>query len=109
MADKRMPADTARQMIESEKRKVQKQAVNMDTREEYRGFRLPPNMSAEETERYKAAIDERENFRSKAARQLPRKAEDLKDDIKGIGRSVADKLDAPVDLAKSVLEAGGKE
>tara|TARA_R110002020_G_scaffold164181_3_gene350660 strand:- start:151 stop:750 length:600 start_codon:yes stop_codon:yes gene_type:complete len=27
MADKRMPADTARQMIESEKRKLQKQAV----------------------------------------------------------------------------------
>lgn len=99
MADKRMPADAARQMIESEKRKVQKQAVNMDTREEYRGFRLPPNMSAEEAERYKAAIDERENFRSKAARQLPQQAEDyVIEPIKDVGRSAAD-------AGKSVLEA----
>ncbi len=99
MADKRMPADAARQMLESEKRKVQKQAVNMGTREEYRGFRLPPNMSAEETERYKAAIDERENFGSKAARQLPQQAEDyVIEPIKGVGRSAAD-------VGKSLLEA----
>ena len=98
MADKRMPADTARQMIESEKRKVQKQAVNMDTREEYEGFRLPPNMSEKETERYKDAIDERVNLRSKVARRLPLVADDAVESIKGFGRSAAD-------VGKSVLEA----
>tara|TARA_R110002020_G_scaffold422666_2_gene631797 strand:+ start:169 stop:1443 length:1275 start_codon:yes stop_codon:yes gene_type:complete len=55
-----------------------------EERKMYRGFQMPAGMSTEQEMRYKSAIDERENFRSKAARQLPRKVEDFKEDyIKG--------------------------
>ena len=62
-----------------------------ESREEYKGFRIPridPNtgepLSLPQRRAYKKAIDERENFRSKAARQLPRQVEDFKEDyIKG--------------------------
>ena len=70
-----------------------------ESREDYQGYKMPPGMSLPQRRAYKKAIDERENFRSKAARQLPQQAEDyVIEPIKGVGRSAAD-------VGKSLLEA----
>ena len=58
-----------------------------EERKMYRGFRMPAGMSTEQEMAYKAAIDEREDFGSKAARQLPRIADDVRESIRGVGRS----------------------
>lgn len=61
-----------------------------EERKMYRGFRMPAGMSTEQEMAYKAAIDEREDFGSKAARQLPRIADDVRESIRGVGRSAID-------------------
>ena len=59
-----------------------------ESREDYRGYKMPKGMSLPQRRAYKKAIDERENFRSKAARQLPRQVEDyIKEPLKDFGRS----------------------
>ena len=59
-----------------------------EERKMYRGFQMPVFKTTEQEMRYKAAIDERDNFRSKAARQLPRQVEDyIKEPLRGVGRS----------------------
>jgi len=70
-----------------------------EERKMYRGFRMPAGMSTEQEMAYKAAIDEREDFGSKAARQLPRQVEDyIKEPIKGFGRSAIELGKAAGDL-----------
>ena len=61
-----------------------------EERKMYRGFQMPAGMSTEQEMAYKAAIDEREDFGSKAARQLPRIADDVRESIRGVGRSAID-------------------
>ena len=61
-----------------------------EERKMYRGFQMPAGMSTEQEVAYKAAIDEREDFGSKAARQLPRIADDVRESIRGVGRSAID-------------------
>ena len=59
-----------------------------EERKMYRGFQMPVFKTTEQEMRYKAAIDERDNFSSKAARQLPRQVEDyIKAPLRGFGRS----------------------
>ena len=59
-----------------------------ESREDYRGYKVPKGMSLPQRRKWKQAIDERENFRSKAARQLPRQVEDyIKEPLKDFGRS----------------------
>ena len=60
---------------------------DFESREDYRGYKMPPGMSLPQRRAYKKAIDERENFRSKAARQLPFVAGEAVESIKGFGRS----------------------
>ena len=69
-----------------------------EERKMYRGFRMPAGMSTEQEMAYKAAIDEREDFGSKAARQLPRIADDVRESIRGVGRSAMDVGKAAGDL-----------
>jgi hypothetical protein len=58
-----------------------------ESREDYRGYKMPKGMSLPQRRAYKKAIDERENFRSKAARQLPFVAGEAVESMKGFGRS----------------------
>tara|TARA_R100001086_G_scaffold237915_2_gene162281 strand:- start:1821 stop:2867 length:1047 start_codon:yes stop_codon:yes gene_type:complete len=69
-----------------------------EERKMYRGFQMPAGMSTEQEMAYKAAIDEREDFGSKAARQLPRIADDVRESIRGVGRSAIDVGKAAGDL-----------
>ena len=58
-----------------------------ESREDYRGYKMPRGMSLPQRRAYKKAIDEREDFASKAARQLPFVAGEAVESIKGFGRS----------------------
>jgi hypothetical protein len=58
-----------------------------ESREDYRGYKMPKGMSLPQRRKWKQAIDEREGFASKTARQLPRQVEDFKQTVRGVGRS----------------------
>ena len=74
-----------------------------EERKMYRGFQMPAGMSTEQEMAYKAAIDEREDFGSKAARQLPRIADDVRESIRGVGRSAIDVGKAAGDMMTDAL------
>ena len=66
---------------------ARREFVLPEERKMYRGFEMPVFETTQQEMAYRAAIDEREDFASKLARQLPRIADDVRESIRGFGRS----------------------
>ena len=73
VTEDQLRANTAQQIIDNEKRKLQDQVTapleNPEEREIYEGFKLPPNMLPASKAKYKATIDARKATEAKRKRE----------------------------------------
>ena len=58
-----------------------------ESREDYRGFKMPRGMSLPQRRAWKKSIDEREGFAAKTSRELPRASEFLRETVGGLKKS----------------------